>query len=449
MTMSETSLKSTKDNAIPAEESSTYGWVIVVIAALAMVATLPGRTHGLGMITERLLNDPSLQMDRLAFSEINLWGTLLGGLFCLPCGWFIDRFGLRISLTVTMAALAVVVLWMTRLNGSKEFAVAVLLTRGFGQSALSVISITMVGKWFSKRTSLAMAVYSLLLSLGFAYAAQLARPWADADWRVVWQAIGYSLAVFVPVCLIFTRDPRSQTVNHQNDSSIDLGDCCGVEERGVQNSMTLSEALRTQLFWTFALATSLVGLIGSGLSLFNESVLTSQGFSKDVYYNLITLTGTVGLLTKLPIGWLGQRWPLNRLLTMGLLLQALCMVTLLFVRSTAGISLYGVGMGISGTITTVLFFTIWSHAFGKRHLGQIQSVAQMLTVIASATGPVVFARCLASYGSYAPAFMLLAGLSTMFAVWSWYVSVPGTLQEKLHPPLGRVERSEGRAVDAI
>ena len=35
-----------------------YAWVIVVVAALAMVATLPGRTHGLGMITERLLADP-------------------------------------------------------------------------------------------------------------------------------------------------------------------------------------------------------------------------------------------------------------------------------------------------------------------------------------------------------------------------------------------------------
>lgn len=417
-------MKSTKDNQHPTEETPAYAWVIVVIAALAMVATLPGRTHGLGMITERLLNDPALQMDRLAFSEINLWGTLLGGLFCLPCGWLIDRFGLRISLTITVAALAAVVLWMTRLNGSREFAVAVMLTRGFGQSALSVISITMVGKWFSKRTSLAMAVYSLLLSLGFAYAAQLAKPWADADWRVVWQTMGYSLAAFVPVCLIFTRDPRPQTVSPQRDSSIESGDCCGVEERDMQHSLTLSEALRTQLFWTFALATSLVGLIGSGLSLFNESVLTSQGFSKDVFYNLITLTGTVGLLMKLPIGWLGQRWPLNRLLTTGLLLQALCMVALPFVRSTSGISLYGVGMGISGTITTVLFFTIWSHAFGKRHLGQIQSVAQMLTVIASATGPVVFARCLASYGSYAPAFVLLAGLSTVFALWSWYVRVP-------------------------
>jgi MFS family permease len=138
-------------------EPARYGWVIVIIAALAMVATLPGRTHGLGMITERLLNDPALQIDRLSFSEINFWGTLLGGLFCLPCGWLIDRFGLRLTLTVTVSALAVVVLWMTRLSGSREFAVAVMLTRGFGQSALSVISITMVGKWFAQRTSLAMA----------------------------------------------------------------------------------------------------------------------------------------------------------------------------------------------------------------------------------------------------------------------------------------------------
>ena len=37
-----------------------YGWVIVVAAALAMVATMPGRTHGLGTITERLLKDTTL-----------------------------------------------------------------------------------------------------------------------------------------------------------------------------------------------------------------------------------------------------------------------------------------------------------------------------------------------------------------------------------------------------
>lgn len=410
-------------------ERTWYGWVIVVIAALAMVATLPGRTHGLGMITERLLSDPGLRIDRLSFSEINFQGTLLGGLFCLPCGWLIDRFGLRITLTFTVGALAIVVLWMTRLHGSREFAVAVMLTRGFGQSALSVISITMVGKWFTQQTSLAMAVYSLILSLGFACAAQIAKPWAEADWRVVWDTMGYSLAVFVPVCFIFCRDPQLRNEIPPVVPPLSSSRCCGrssdvSEDHWCENSFRLVDALRTQAFWVFALATSLAGLIGSGLSLFNESVLTSQGFSKDVYYNLITLTGTVGLLAKLPIGWIGQRIPLNRLLTVGLLLQAICMATLPSVRSVPGISLYGVGMGISGTITTVLFFTIWSRAFGRTHLGQIQSIAQLLTVVASAAGPVIFARCLNLSGSYAPAFMALATASFVFGVWSWFVSIP-------------------------
>ena len=47
-----------------------YGWVNVFMAALAMVGTLPGRTQGLGLITEPLLAD--LQIDRVVFARLNL-----------------------------------------------------------------------------------------------------------------------------------------------------------------------------------------------------------------------------------------------------------------------------------------------------------------------------------------------------------------------------------------
>jgi hypothetical protein len=40
-----------------------YGWVVLGVAALAMVGTLPGRTQGLGLITEPLLRD--LGVDRV------------------------------------------------------------------------------------------------------------------------------------------------------------------------------------------------------------------------------------------------------------------------------------------------------------------------------------------------------------------------------------------------
>ena len=89
-----------------------YGWVHVLIAALAMVGTLPGRTQGLGLITEPLLKD--LGMDRILFAQINLWATLTGALFCLGIGRLIDRFGSRVLLSVVSLALGAVVLMMSR-----------------------------------------------------------------------------------------------------------------------------------------------------------------------------------------------------------------------------------------------------------------------------------------------------------------------------------------------
>ena len=64
-----------------------YGWVNVIVASVAMTATLPGRTHGLGLVTEPLLRD--LAIDRVLFAHINLIGSLAGAAFCIPIGWLI------------------------------------------------------------------------------------------------------------------------------------------------------------------------------------------------------------------------------------------------------------------------------------------------------------------------------------------------------------------------
>ena len=53
-----------------------YGWVVLLVAAAAMVGTLPGRTQGLGLITEPLLAD--LDIGRVDYAQLNLWATLIG-----------------------------------------------------------------------------------------------------------------------------------------------------------------------------------------------------------------------------------------------------------------------------------------------------------------------------------------------------------------------------------
>src|SRR4051794_17429853 len=75
-----------------------------------MVATLPGRTHGLGLVTEPLLAD--LGLGRVPFAALNFWATLLGSAFCLPVGCLIDRLGVRVVLTGVLVGLGAVVVRM-------------------------------------------------------------------------------------------------------------------------------------------------------------------------------------------------------------------------------------------------------------------------------------------------------------------------------------------------
>src|SRR5262245_15959012 len=142
-----------------------HGWLVVAVPAAAMVGTLPARTQGLGLITEPLLAD--LGIGRVAYAQLNLWATLIGSVFAIGVGRLMDRFGGRAVLVSAALLLGAVVCAMSRARSFGEIALWVTLTRGFGQSALSVVSIALVGQWFARRIDQAMAVYSVALSVGF------------------------------------------------------------------------------------------------------------------------------------------------------------------------------------------------------------------------------------------------------------------------------------------
>src|SRR5438046_7778897 len=97
-----------------------YGWVVLVVAALSMVCTFPGRSLGRGLITEGLLAD--LQLDKIAFGQITLWATLIGSTFSLGCGPLIDRLGARMVLTLNALLLGAAVLAMSHVRSPASLA---------------------------------------------------------------------------------------------------------------------------------------------------------------------------------------------------------------------------------------------------------------------------------------------------------------------------------------
>jgi MFS family permease len=394
-----------------------YGWVNVFIAALAMVGTLPGRTQGLGLITEPLLKD--LQIDRISFARINLWATLIGALFSVGVGRLIDRFGSRIVLTVVTVSLAFVVLGMSATHSLAGIAILITLTRGFGQSALSVVSITMVGQWFVRRLNLAMAVYTIFLSIGF----MLAFPLIGAivlskGWRTAWWIIGVTLLMgLAPLALLLVRrspescaiEPDGETAEVSSESRTDY---------------TLREALSTPSFWVFGIASAVYGLIASGIALFNESILAERRFEASTYYRSLVIVALTSLVGNFLGGWIASKWKMNRLLSLAMVLLAGSLAALPHVSTQMHVAIYAAVMGLAGGFVIVIFFSFWSAAYGRTHLGKIQGAAQTLTVIASALGPLVLAETVSRTGSYATIFYLLTGVVIVLAVLAWFVKGP-------------------------
>jgi MFS family permease len=380
------------------------GWLMVVMAAVGMVATLPGRTHGLGMITERLLADSRLGIDRIEFGRMNLWATLLGALFCLACGQLVDRFGSRRVMTAVVLLLGLTVLGMCRVTDRFTFFGLLIFTRGLGQSALSIVALTLVGKWFHRRLPVAMGLFSVLVAIGFMSAFAVCRSLHSWDWTRLWASLGWILVLFVtPAAWLFVRDGYS--VASPEPSSADT-----TVEATCDRDWSLADALTTPAFWTFGLATSIYGLIAAGTSLFNESLLAENHFPPTAFYEVAIVGSFVGMAFNFLGGMLCRRGWIKSLTAAALVVLGLSLAFLPSVSTRLQLLAYAIGMGASGGVVTVVFFTVWGQLYGQTNLGRIQGIAQMLTVFASALGPELMAQWKQRTGSYSGLLYLLAAV---------------------------------------
>jgi MFS family permease len=318
-------------------------------------------------------------------------------------------------------ALGVVVIGMSQAASLAMLFAMITLTRGLGQSALSVVSLAMVGKWFRRRLTRAMAVYSLLMSIGF----MAAFPLVGAvvlryGWRTAWASIGVALAAgLAPLAWLLVRSVP-EDANETVDGVLERPEDAAADASGA----TLREALATPAFWVFAIASALYGLVASGIGLFNESILAERGFAPGVYHQALAVMALTALAGNFLSGAMAGRGSLRVLLLVALVMLAAALAALPLVTTVAHVMAQAVAMGVAGGFVMVVFFSYWGRAYGRAHLGRIQGAAQAMTVLASATGPLLFAWGVEATGSYAAGFYALAVVVALTAAAAAVVSVP-------------------------
>jgi len=430
----------------PARLPFFYGWVIVGVATLGIVMSVPGQTMGVSVFTDHLIQVTGLS--RLELANTYLVGTLASSLFLPRGGIFLDRHGARTTGIVACLAVATTLCVLTQLEvisrglttllGGESFVLiaAALLTLGFmmlrfsGQGILTMASRTMMAKWFERRRGLASGISGVFVSGGFAIAPLFLQTLIDiGGWQGAWLmlaglvGVGMSLVILV----FFRENPEECDLRMDGDAPGEQPSRSIERDQDLdEKSFTREEALRTARFWYVTLTLSLQAMVFTGVTFHIVDLGIDSGIGGREAVQLFIPLAIVSTMTGMLSGWAADRVPVRALVLASIALQTIAYIGAGRLGEWPFLVMMLVGWGGAGGLFATLLNVAMPNFFGRTHLGSITSIQMSAMVAASAVGPALLAASKTYLGSYEAGLLWCCALSS--AVFLFALFAPATTQ---------------------
>lgn len=396
----------------------------MAVGALGIIFSIPGQTIGVSVFTDHLI--AVLNLSRIRLSTAYMTGTLISALLMTSAGRLYDRLGARSTASGAVLFLALFMVLMTRLDGILGFfsglmgggpvfdgiAAFILVTLGFlgmrffGQGLLTLVSRTMVMKWFEERRGRASAILGISISAGFSYAPRVFQSLIDGTgWRGTWVWLaGILMVTALPMVLIFFRDTPER---------------CGLEMEGGMRHLkihknrfdhhgpdaTLAFARRDPRYWAYALMLGWWSLYNTAFTFHIVDIFAARGLDAGQAVAIFLPITIVSVLINFLVSWASDAMdlpPLFFLAVAGFLVTGLGILNPVSPWSRPFLI---AGMGIAGGTWSVLSNITWPRLYGREHLGEIGGSVMTFFVAGSAIGPWLFSVLHQSNG-YAGAGLL-------------------------------------------
>lgn len=402
-----------------------YGWVVVAVATVGVLMSIPGQTMGVSVFTDSILEATGLS--RLTVSNAYLAGTLLSGLSLPWAGTRVDRLGARPAGFVASVGLGLMLLFMSAVDrwaealGGSVAATTIVLSIGFfglrflGQGVLTMVSRTMLGRWFDRRRGLAAGISGVAIGFGFGVAPRIFDDWIRAStWRGAWTEMGLVVAIGMALValLFFRNDPESCGLRMDGRPP-----ATSDEPEPDEVVYSRKEALQTLAFWAVTASLACHALLVTGITFHIVDLGASVGLDRSAAVRLFLPLSVIATVVGLVGGALGDRLPVRSLLVALLMAEGLGIVAAADLSHRFWLAVVGLGIasGLFNPISTIAY----PRFFGRRHLGAIVGVEMMSLVIASALGPSLLAASRSIFGLYSPALygsLLLPGTAMILVL---------------------------------
>lgn len=302
-------------------------------------------------------------------------------------GMLLDRFPPRRIILPSVLVFALALASLSRLSGSIAqfyitFFVLGLVANGTAQFAYTRTILT----WFQKRRGLALA----LILTGSGVGSILIPPatqWTISHhgWRSAYLLLGGIALLGLPLTALLVRNRPAATIQHGEP---------------VASGLTVGAAFTKAAFWILCGITVLSAFSENGLVTNLAAILTDHGVTAQSAALALSVRGGAGIVGRLGVGLLIDRFSPQRIQTMILVLAALGTLVLAFAGSSAiallGAVLLGIGLGSEADVLPYLL----AHYVGRKHFSVLYGLTWTAYAIGGATGPMFIGHMYDVAGAY-------------------------------------------------
>ncbi len=289
-------------------------------------------------------------------------------------GMLLDRFPPRRIILPSIFVFALALASLSRLGGGigqfyLTFFVLGLVANGTAQFAYTRTILT----WFQKRRGLAIAMILTGSGVGSILIPPVTQ-WmiTHHGWRSAYLLLGGIALLGLPLTAWIVRNRPEASV---------------VEDRPVVSGVSVKAAFASAPFWLLCGITVLSAFSENGLVTNLAAMLTEHGVTAQGAALALSVRGGAGILGRLGVGFLIDRFSPQSIQTIILVLAALGTLVLAFAASPpaalAGAALLGIGLGSEADVLPYLL----ANYFGRKHFSVLYGLTWTAYAVGGATGP--------------------------------------------------------------
>jgi MFS family permease len=365
-----------------------YGWVMVAIGAL-MTCVAVGAMFSLAVFLEPMTRDTG--WSRAGISSAMSLNFIAMGIAGFGWGALSDRIGTRKVVLAGAVLLGLGLAVASRATSQSAFLLSYGLIVGVAAGSFFAPMVAAVMSWFQRRRSLAVS----LVTVGIGVAPLTLSPFAAwlvswTDWRTAQLTIGIlAWVLLIPAALLVRRSPPAVT-SAGGQTGAALG----------EPPLSVVDALRSPQFIILALTYLFCCATHSGPIFHTISYAIHSGVPAMAAVTVYSVEGFSGLIGRLGLGVLADRYGVKRILIAGLAIQALAAGTFIFAARLEQFYAIAAVFGFAYGGVMPLYAVLAREYFGQRILGTILGAATMVSSVGMALGPLGGGWIFDTFGQY-------------------------------------------------